>query len=255
MELGIKDKVAIVTGASSPKGIGNAVARALAAEGVHVALPDIAMEGVEALADEIKNMGLKAMAIQADQGDFDQVKKAVDTVQGEFGRVDILVNCAALMGNFGTITKMAPEKWAREINVSLNGPYHWTREVFPIMKGHNWGRIVNISSVAGLFGTTGLPSYAVCKGGLHTFTKQTAREGANKGILANCVVLGIILTEVYERAGMSPEVVEKLTKGIPLGRMGQPDEIAAMVTYLCSEKNSYTTGAVIPMDGALTLSI
>jgi len=150
---------------------------------------------------------------------------------------------------------MDPARWTKETDVNLHGPYYWIREVLPIMKKNNWGRIVNISSVAGLFGTTGVPSYAVSKGGLHTLTKQAARENASKGITVNALVLGIISTAIYDSPEFSDEVVSRLVNHIPQGRMGQPSEIADMGTFLCSDKASYITGAIIPVDGALSVSI
>jgi len=255
MDLGIKDKVAIVTGAASKKGIGHAIALALAREGAHVVVTDIVLEGVQSLADEIKSTGRKALAIKVDQSVYEEVRGAVAKAANEFAGIDILVNCAALTSNFGTVTKMEPAKWTHETDVNLHGPYYWIRETIPIMQKNSWGRVVNISSVAGIFGTTGVPSYAVSKGGLHTLTKQAARENASKGITVNALVLGIIGTAIYERPEFSDEAVSRLVNHIPLGRMGQPGEIADIATFLCSDKASYITGAIIPVDGALSVSI
>ncbi|MBW2366392.1 MAG: SDR family oxidoreductase [Deltaproteobacteria bacterium] len=255
MDLDLKDKVAIVTGAGSNKGIGNAMAHALAGEGVHVAVTDIMQEGIDALADKLANTGVKTLAVQADQSQYEQVKDAVARVTGEFGKVDILVNCAALTGNFGTISKMPPEAWTREINVNLNGPYYWTREVLPLMKKNAWGRIINISSVAGLFGTTGIPAYSVSKGGLHLLTKQTAREVARKGITANTLVLGIIATEIYERQGIGQDTVDRLVSNIPMGRMGEPSEVADAALFLCSDKAKYITGTNVLVEGGISISL
>ncbi len=255
MDLNIKNKVAIVTGAASQKGVGNAVAKALAAEGVNVVVTDIMEEGVQALAAELQKSGVKAMAIKADQSNMAEVKAAVEQVKAEMGSVDILVNCAALTNNYGTIARMTEEKWNFEIDVNLNGAFYWVNQVLPLMKEDNWGRIVNISSVAGNFGTTGLPCYAVTKGAIHTMTKQIARENAKGGITANCLVLGIIATEIYERGGIDQATVDRLIDHIPMNRMGKPSEIADMVTFLCSKQASYTTGAIVPVDGAFSVSI
>lgn len=255
MDLGLEGKVAVVTGAASKKGIGNAVALALAKEGADVVVTDILNEGIEELSHEISKMGRKTLALTADQSRYEDVEKAVATVKGEFGRADIQVNCAALTSNFGSIARMKPEKWTKEIDVNLNGAFYWIQQVLPLMRENSWGRIVNISSVAGIFGTTGLPAYAVTKGALHTLTKQTARENATSGITANCLVLGIIATEIYERGMVDEATVEKLVTGIPLGRMGDPSEIGNMAAFVCSKQASYLTGAVIPVDGALSVSI
>jgi len=255
VDLNIKNKVAIVTGAASQKGIGNAVAKALAAEGANVVVTDIVEEGVQALAAELRDSGVKAMAVKADQSSMAEVKAAVSLIKAEMGSVDILVNCAALTNNYGTMAKMTEEKWNFEIGVNLNGAFYWVNQVLPLMKEGYWGRIVNISSVAGNFGTTGLPCYAVTKGAMHAMTKQIARENAKAGITANCLVLGVIATEIYERGGIDQPTVDRLIDHIPMKRMGKSSEIGDMTTFLCSEQASYTTGAIIPVDGAFSVSI
>ena len=255
MDLGIKGKVAIVTGAASKKGIGNAIALSLAKEGVTIVLADVVFEGIQSLAQDINSMGEKCLPLEVDQGVYDKVREAVARANREFGQIDILVNNAAITSNFGTLTKMEVLKWTNQMNVNLNGPYYWIREVLPIMRKNKWGRIVNLSSFAGIAGTTGMPSYAVSKGGLLTLTKQAAREGASRGVTANALVLGMIATELYERPEFSPETVEGIVKRIALGRMAQPREVADIVTFLCSEKASYITGDVILVDGGLTINI
>jgi 3-oxoacyl-[acyl-carrier protein] reductase len=255
MDLGLKGKVAIITGADSKKGIGNAAARALASEGVNVVVTDIMEAGITSLAKELSETGVKTMALKADQGVYEEVRDTVARVESEFGKVDILINSAALTGNFGTIIKMAPEAWTREININLNGPYFWTREVLPIMKKNSWGRIINISSVAGLFGTSGIPAYAASKGGLHLLTKQTAREVAKYGITANTLVLGIIATEIYERSGIGQDAVDRLVSHIPAGRMGEPAEVADAALFLCSDKARYITGTNVLVEGGISISL
>ncbi len=255
MDLGLKGKVAIITGADSKKGIGNAAARALAAEGVNIVVTDILEDGITSLAKELGDTGIKTMAVKADQGNYEDVRAAVAKVVAEFGQVDILINSAALTGNFGTIRRMEVEAWTREMNINLNGPYFWTREVLPLMKKNSWGRIINISSVAGIFGTTGIPAYAVSKGGLHLLTKQIAREEAKNGITANTLVLGIIATEIYERSGIGQDTVDRLVANIPMARMGQTTEVADSALFLCSDKARYITGANMLIDGGISISL
>jgi 3-oxoacyl-[acyl-carrier protein] reductase len=255
MDLGIKGKTAIVTGAASKKGIGNAIALALAREGANVALADLLLPEIESLAQEIIAMGSKSMALKVDQGIYEEVREAVTKINKEFGDVDILVNNAAIISNFGTLSKMEVAKWTHEINVSLNGPYYWIREVLPVMREKKWGRIVNISSFAGITGTVGMPSYGVSKGGLLTLTRQAAREGASRRVTANALALGMIDTDFYKGAGLGPETVEGMVRRIPLGRMGMPGEVADFVAFLCSERASYLTGAVVLMDGGITINI
>lgn len=255
MDLGLTGKVALITGADSKKGIGNAAARALAAEGVNVVVTDILEDGITALAKELAETGVKTMAIKADQGKYEDVQAAMAKVVEEFGGVDILINSAALTGNFGTIRKMPVENWTREMNINLNGPYFWVKEVLPLMKKNNWGRIINISSVAGIFGTTGIPAYAVSKGGLHLLTKQIAREEARNGITANTLVLGIIATEIYERSGIGQDTVDRLVANIPIARMGQTAEVADSALFLCSDRAKYITGTNLLIDGGISISL
>ena len=255
MDFKLNGKVAVITGAASAKGIGNAVARSLASEGAMIAVSDIIEEGIQTLAADLQTEDIRTLAIRADQSKLSDVELAIETVIAEFGRLDILVNCAALTNNYGTVARMSPEKWEREIGINLNGAFFWIQQALSIMKDNKWGRIINISSVAGNFGTTGLPCYAVTKGAIHTLTKQVARENANSGITCNCLVLGIIATEIYERSGIDQATVDRLVEHIPMKRMGQPAEVASMATFLCSEQASYVTGAVMPVDGAFSISV
>jgi NAD(P)-dependent dehydrogenase (short-subunit alcohol dehydrogenase family) len=255
MDLGLRGKTAIVTGAASKKGIGNAIALALAREGANIILADVVPGGIQALAQEIQEMGSRALPLNVDQGVYEEVKEAVRRANQEFKTIDILVNNAAIISNFGSLSKMEVSKWTHEINVSLNGPYYWIREVFPMMRENKWGRILNIASFAGITGTIGLPAYGVSKGGLLTLTRQAAREGASRGVTANALALGMISTNFYKSAGLGPETVEGMVKRIPLGRMGTPEEVADFVTFLCSERASYITGAVILMDGGITINV
>jgi len=255
MDLGLKSKVAIVTGAASKQGIGQAIALALAAEGADLAVVDIEFDGVQALAEDIKKMGRRSTAFKVDQGIYEEVKSSVAQINEEFGKIDILVNNAAITTNVGAIRKMLPENWANEINVNLSGPYYWTREVLSIMMQNGWGRIVNISSVGGMVGGRGLPGYAASKGGLVALTKATAREGASKGITANVVSLGLVNTAVYKSGLLDPETVEGLKKRTLFGRMAEPNEVADVVAFIASERASFITGANILVDAGMLINV
>jgi NAD(P)-dependent dehydrogenase (short-subunit alcohol dehydrogenase family) len=255
MDLGLENKVAIVTGAASPGGIGAAIARSLAREGARVAVSDINPEGLQELVRGLRENGLEALSITADQAELNDVSEAVTTVKRALGGVDILVNAAAVTNNLGSITRMPPDNWYRELDVNLHGPYHWIREAVPLMREKAWGRILNISSVRGLFGGFGTPSYAVSKGGLHTLTHQAARENAARGITVNSLVLGAIETDIYSKNQYSEKEIEWLRAHIPLQRMGLPEEVASAATFLCSEPASYITGALLNVDGAMSISI
>ena len=255
MDLGIKGRVAVVTGAASKQGIGRAIALALAREGANVAVTDIVFEELQLVATEIKGMGRKAMALKVDQGIYDEVKQAVAKIGQELGPIDILVNNAAITSNLGNVSKMPVAAWEKEINVNLNGAYYWTREVLPSMAQRKWGRIVNMSSLAAILGFLGQPSYAASKGGLVAFTKTVAQETAKNGVTANAVSLGMINTRIYQTGQFRTEVVEGLQRRLPIGRMAEPSEVADLVVFLASDRARYITGANIVFDGGVSLSI
>lgn len=253
MDLGIKDKVAVVTGAASKQGVGQAVAFALAREGVNIAMADIVLEGVEVAAQEIRDMGSRAMALRIDQSVCDEVKQAVAQITQELGPIDILVNGAAITANLGTVKKMPVAAWEKEIGVNLHGPYYWTREVLPSMTQRGWGRIVNISSLAGMTGIFAQPSYSASKGGLVAFTKVIAVESAKSGVTANAISLGMVDTQVYHTGQFNTDAIEGMQNRIPMGRMAEPSEVADLVVFLVSDRASYITGDNIVVDGGASL--
>jgi len=254
MGIELKGKVAVVTGAASAQGIGRAIALALAGEGADVALPDIHLEGVRQLAKDIEAMGQKALALEVDQGDFDSVCSAAETIGQVLGPIGILVNNAALTAvSPAPLSRTAPDAWDREVRISLNGVFYWSREALSQMMSRNWGRIVNISSLAGTVGAAGLPGYSACKGGVIAFTKSLAIETAKKGITVNAVSLGFFDTGIYSKGLMGPEAVEAIKAGLPMGRMGQPHEVGKLVAFLASESAAYIHGSNIVIDGGLSV--
>jgi NAD(P)-dependent dehydrogenase (short-subunit alcohol dehydrogenase family) len=253
MELGLDGKVALINGAASERGIGNACARALAQEGVKLVLTDILEDGVADLAGEVCKHGGEAIAIAADQTLLEDVVSVVTQARETYGGVDILVNCAALTNNLGSVTSMDPEHWRRELDISLTGPYLWTREVLPLMREKKWGRVLNISSTNAITGQPGVPGYVAAKGGLNSLTRQVAREQASRGITCNALVLGPINTGIYDKGVFDEQTVQRMVDRVPLGRMGQPDEVAQLATYICSPLSSFLTGELITFDGGMTL--
>jgi 3-oxoacyl-[acyl-carrier protein] reductase len=253
MDLALQGKVALVTGAASDKGIGNACARALSQAGAKLILTDIEEDGVMRLAAELKQQGLEAIAIGADQSHQADVQHAVEQALETFGGLHILINCAALTNNLGSVISMDPEQWRRELDVSLTGPYLWSRAVLPIMRESGWGRILNISSTNAITGQPGVPAYVAAKGGLNSLTRQIAREQASRGITCNALVLGPIKTEIYEKGIFDANAVQKLVDRVPMGRMGTPAEVAQFATFICSPLASFLTGELITLDGGMTL--
>ena len=251
----LEGKVAFVSGASREHGVGRAIAQALANEGASVAVSGRNhMEGAIAVAKEIREMGRKSTAIKMDVRDYNDVKRGFAIVKQELGPVNILVNNAAQMGHFMSIDKASPEEWDNEVKVCLNSAFYCIKDVWSDMRANNFGRIVNISSVAGVLGGYGQSSYGAAKAGLINLTKSVALEGARCNITANAVVIGIANTEAYWEP--IPEVTrERIEKRTAIGRPANPSEIADAVVYLASDKSQYMTGAVMNMMGGLDLFV
>ena len=245
MDMELEGKVAIVTGGT--RGIGRAIVLDLAANGADVALnyrksADLAAE----LAETIRGMGRRALVVQADVSSFDDAQAMVQKVLDEFGRLDILVNNAGVNWD-GVVWKMTEEQWDRVIGVDLKGTFNYTRAVTPIFRGQGAGKIVNITSINGLRGKFGQTNYSAAKAGVIGFTKACARELGRYSVNINAVAPGLIETEMVKEA---PEKVRDMALAeIVLGRLGLPEEVAYVVTFLCTEKARHITGQVIQVDG------
>lgn len=241
----LEGKVAIVTGGT--RGIGKAIVMDLAAQGADIALnyrksADLAKE----LAEIIRGMGRRALIVQADVSSFDDAQAMVQKVLDELGQVDILVNNAGMNWD-GVVWKMTEEQWDRVINVDLKGTFNYTRAVTPIFREQGSGKIVNITSINGLRGKFGQTNYSAAKAGVIGFTKACARELGRSSVNVNAVAPGLIETEMVKDA---PEKVREMALAeIVLGRLGLPEEVAYVVTFLCSEKGRHITGQVIQVDG------
>lgn len=251
MDLGLEGKIAVVTGTAYERGNGRAIALELAREGVDVACADINIEGAESISREIRDIGRKSVAVKVDQSDYNQVKEAVGKISEELGSIDILVNNAAMLGPGGLINKMDLDAWHNMIQVDLSGPYYWIREVFDSMAQKRWGRIINISSIAGMLGGFGQANYSSSKGGLVSLTKTVALEGARFGITANAVTLGVIATDALKY--MKEDMRERIKNRVALRTFGEPSDVANIVTFLASDRASYITGADITVTGGLDL--
>jgi len=241
-------RVAIVTGAS--RGIGAAIARALAAQGRRVVLVARDAEKLDAVKKEIEEAGGSATIKACDLSDGSAVSKLIEGVAEELGRLDILVNNAGITRD-GLVLRMPDEDFDDVININLRGAFAACRSAArPMMRGR-WGRIINISSVAGLVGNAGQANYAASKSALLGLTKSLAKELASKKITANVVAPGFVETDM---TGGLPEAVREGAKAVtPLKRFGRPEEIAAAVAYFASEEASYTTGQTLAVDGGMTM--
>jgi len=246
-------KVCFVSGAARGKGNGRAIALKLAEKGASVAVADIRYEEALGVADEIKAKGCKSLAVKMDVSNYDEVAAGFDLIKKELGSVDILVNNAAIMTNMATISSMKKEAWEKEIAVNLSGAFFCIKQVFDDMAKKKWGRIINISSVAGVMGGYGQCSYSASKAGLIGLAKTAALEGARFGITANAITLGIIGTDAF--FDLPEKVREGAIKRIPLRSEGSPVDVANVVAFLSSDEAKYLTGANVMVTGGLDLFV
>jgi len=260
MDLGLKGKVAIVTGTNRKGAMGHTIAKTLAAEGANIACVDIVIEGAEEVAKEVAGMGVKAIAYKVDQSQHQQVVDGLAKIVADLGPPDILVNNAALLRGGGRIDKTSVEDWQNLMRIDLDGPWHWMREVWPMMVEKKWGRIVNISSVAGVLGGFGQANYSAAKAGVIALAKTAALEGARVGITANTVTLGVVDTtknlpppKEGERRPQGGEMFERIKAKIAMREFGEPEDVANLIAYLVSNQAKYITGQDIHVMGGLDL--
>jgi NAD(P)-dependent dehydrogenase (short-subunit alcohol dehydrogenase family) len=239
-------KTAIVTGASF--GIGRATAIAFAERGANVAIVDN-VEDRQTL-DAIKAIGGKAIFIKTDVSKTSEVKAMVEKTIAEFGRLDFAFNNAGIEGASAPTADCTEENWDRVIDVNLKGPWLCMKYEIPEMLKAGKGAIVNCSSVAGLVAFPGIPAYVASKHGLAGLTKNAALEYAKQGLRINAVSPGVIKTPMIDRfTGMKKEVEQQFASMEPLGRLGEPEEVANAVIWLCSDAASFVTGHIMPVDG------
>jgi len=243
----LEAQVAIVTGAS--RGIGRAVARELAAQGAAVVINYVNNAAAAAeIAAEIAAAGGQALAVAADVSKEKEANALIDQTLKAFGRLDILVNNAGITRD-ALVLRMKTENWQEVLATNLNGAFYCARAALKPMLKQRRGRIINITSVVGLSGNPGQANYAAAKAGLIGFTKSVALEVADRGITVNAVAPGYITTDMT--ASLAPEVQEKLLAAIPVKRLGQPEDVAGVVSFLASPAAGYLTGQVISVDGGM----
>ncbi|MBP7736118.1 MAG: 3-oxoacyl-ACP reductase FabG [Spirochaetes bacterium] len=270
----LNGKIALVTGAS--RGLGREISLCLGRAGATVVVTDLLIEDhnndpdklaeysplaghfartnavkTKQTAREICEMYGHAIAMKLDVTATDNIQSVVEKAEREYGGIDIFVSNAAVMDNFGKLEDQTIEKWERDLRVNLTGAFNCTKAVWPAMKEKGWGRIIYISSIAGLMGAWLQPSYGATKAGLIGLAKSLAIEGGKFGITVNAVCPGFIETEAVKL--QPPETTERIKKGTPLNRLGQPEEIGQMVVFLASEASSFITGAALPVTGGLDL--
>ena len=236
------NKVVIITGAGS--GIGKETAQRMIDNGAKVALWDYNQNTLEEIQAKL---GSNAIAVNVDVSDEQSVKKAADNVREKLGSASILVNCAGVAGINATIENTEPDEWRRVININLTGTFLCCREIISDMVKNKYGRIVNIASVAGKEGNPNAAHYSASKSGVITFTRSLGKELAETGILVNCITPAVIETEMLSQ--VSDEHKAYMVSKIPMGRMGQPSEVASLICWLSSRECSYSTAAAFDLSG------
>jgi 3-oxoacyl-[acyl-carrier protein] reductase len=244
---GSDKKVALVTGAS--RGLGKAIALKLAASGARVAVNYLSSdEAANQVAKKIENSGGEAMLCQANVSEVAAVREMTRQVVKRWGKIDILVNNAGIVRD-SLILRMPDEAWDEVLNTNLRGAYLCTKYSLRSMMEQGWGRIINISSLAGLVGNMGQANYSAAKGGLIAFTKSVAREVGPRNITINAIAPGFIVTEMTDK--LSQESKDAILARIPLGRFGTADDVAELAAFLATEAAGYITAQVISIDGGV----
>ena len=245
----LEGKVALVTGAA--RGIGKAIALKYAQEGANVAFTDLVIdENGENTKKEIESYGVKALAIASNAASFEEAHAAVEQVVKEFGRLDILVNNAGITKD-GLMMRMSEAQWDAVIAVNLKSAFNFVHAVTPVMMRQRSGSIINMSSVVGVHGNAGQCNYSASKAGMIGLAKSIAQELGSRGIRANAIAPGFIITEMT--AQLPQEVRESWNAKIPLRRGGTPEDIANVATFLASDMSSYVTGQVISVCGGMQM--
>jgi 3-oxoacyl-[acyl-carrier protein] reductase len=249
MPSSLDGKVALITGAS--RGLGRAIALELASQGADVVVNYLhSRESAAAVVDAVEKKGRRAIALQADVGDFDQASELVKTTLTQMGGLDILVNNAGITRD-ALLMRMKQEDWDAVMRVNLKGVFNVCKAAVRTLIRQRSGRIINISSVSGVVGQTGQANYAASKAGLIGFTKSLARELGSRGITVNVVAPGFIPTDL--NASLEDAVKTHLLALIPLGCFGKAEDVAYTVAFLAGDGAAYITGAVLPVDGGLSM--
>ena len=241
-QLDLAGRHAVVTGGVT--GLGFAIAERLLASNAQVTLWDI---NIAALGQAKALLGARVDTVVVDVGDPASVAAAVQQTQSRHSAVDILVNCAGITGPNAKLWDYPVDAWQQVMQVNLNGVFYCCREIAPLMRAQNYGRIVNIASVAGKEGNPNASAYSASKAGVIALTKSLGKELADSGVRVNCVAPAAVKTAIFDQ--MSEAHIAFMLSKIPMGRFGEPEEIAGMVAWLCTEECSFSTGAVFDLSG------
>jgi len=243
----LENKVALITGAA--RGIGKQIALAFAKEGCNIAFTDLELnEACIETVNELKALGVKVQAYASDASDFDAAHAVVDEVVKDFGRLDIMVNNAGITRDT-LLMRMTEAQWDQVIQVNLKSAFNFTHAVTPVMMRQRSGSIISLSSVVGINGNAGQANYAASKAGIIALTKSVAKELGSRGIRANAIAPGFILTDMTK--ALPEETLKQFVSMIPMRRGGEPEEVAKVALFLASDLSSYVSGQVIQVNGAM----
>ena len=241
----LKEKTVVITGSS--RGIGRGIALQFAKEGANIVL-NARKEIPQELIDEIEAFGVKTHVVLGDVQHMDDAKRLVTEAKEVFGSVDVLINNAGITRDM-LLMRMKEEEFDSVINVNLKGTFNTTQQVSSIMLKQRSGAIINLSSVVGLTGNAGQANYAATKAGVEGFSRTLAREIGSRQVTVNCVAPGLVETDMTDE--LDERLLNSMLDAVPVGRLGQPEDVAAAVSYLASDEASYVTGAVIPVNGGM----
>lgn len=245
----LEGKTAVVTGAA--RGIGKAIALKFASEGANIAFTDLNIdENAQATEKEIAAFGVKAKGYASNAANFEDTHKVVEEIVKDFGRIDILVNNAGITRD-GLMMRMSEQQWDMVINVNLKSAFNFIHAVTPVMMKQRAGSIINMSSVVGVSGNAGQTNYSASKAGMIGLAKSVAKELGSRGVRANAIAPGFIITEMTH--ALSEEVRKQWAEQIPLKRGGTPDDVANTALYLASDLSSYVTGQVVHVCGGMNM--
>ncbi len=247
----LRDKVAVVVGGAS--GIGEAISLKFAREGARVAVADINSGSAEVVRGKVESIGRQALALATDVRDYEQVSKMADAVVEKFSRIDVLVNSAGI-SEFGPIEQITVDAWKRIIDVNLTGVFYCCLAVGRKMMGQKNGKIINISSLAGIIGVPGNPHYVASKHGVVGLTRALAVDFAPYNINVNCICPSTTLTPMSAKS-LTPEFMKSQIERVPLGRLADPDDQANAALFLASNESDYITGLIMNVDGGLYASL
>jgi NAD(P)-dependent dehydrogenase (short-subunit alcohol dehydrogenase family) len=251
-EFALQDRVAVITGGS--RGIGRAIALRFAQAGAGVVVSSRRLENVELVAEEIHAAGGRALAVEAHVGEPVAIDRLVEQTIGTFGRIDIVVNNAATNPHFGPILTADEGQWDKILDTNAKGAFRVCKAVVPHMQSQGGGKIINLASIAGLQPSLGMGIYGISKAAVIMLTKVLALELGHANIQVNAIAPGIIKTRFSRVLWQTPHIAEPVLKTLPLGRFGEPEDVAGLALYLASPASDYVTGAVFLVDGGMNVS-